>query len=106
MAAAQRARWAKSKGETSTPVVQNPKKKGKRTMSPEAKAKIAAAQKARWARSKSAKAPTGAVIEKIAKIEAAAPKAKKKAKRNISPEGRAKMVEAGKRRWAKQAQAA
>jgi hypothetical protein len=92
MAAAQRARWAKSKGETSTPVV--PKKKGKRTMSPEAKAKIAAAQKERWAKVKGARASTSA-----AKIETKAPKAKKK--RNITPEGRAKMLAAVKRRWAK-----
>jgi len=103
MAAAQRARWTKSKGQTEAPaIITAPaKKKGKRTMSPEAKAKIAAAQKLRWAKVKGVKAPTAAVIENIAKIGAAAPKAKKKQKRNISPEGRAKMVEAGKRRWAK-----
>jgi hypothetical protein len=94
IAAAQRARWAKSKGATTAPATLKTKKKRKRSMSPEAKAKIAAAQKERWARVKGAKAPTAA-----AKTEAAASKAKKK--RNISPEGRAKMVEAGKRRWAK-----
>jgi hypothetical protein len=66
----------------SAPVV----KAGKRTMSPEARARIAAAQRARWAKSKSAiKAP-------------AASSTKKKGK--LSPEGRAKIVAALKARWA------
>jgi hypothetical protein len=46
IAAAQRARWAKVKGKTSTT------KTGKRTMSVSARRKIAAAQRARWARTK------------------------------------------------------
>jgi hypothetical protein len=50
MAAAQKARWAKIRGE-STPAASSPKKK-RRTMSPEARAKIAAAQRARWAKMK------------------------------------------------------
>ncbi len=50
MAAAQKARWAKIRGE-SAPAAKSPKKK-KRTMSPEARAKIAAAQRARWAKLK------------------------------------------------------
>jgi hypothetical protein len=55
ISAAQRARWAKSKGATSTRssaasvASTNPATKGKRTMSPETKAKMAAAMKARWA---------------------------------------------------------
>jgi len=67
----------------------------KRTMSPEARARIAAAQKARWAKVKGGKTPAAAPnIEKKAA-------AKPKAKRNVSPEARAKMAAAAKRRWAK-----
>ena len=66
----------------STPVA----KAGKRTMSAEARARIAAAQRARWAKSRGvSKAP-------------AAPPTKKKGK--LSPEGRAKIVAALKARWA------
>ena len=56
MAAAQKARWAKKRGDASAPVkaVVNGAKKKKRTMSPEARARIAAAQKARWAKQKAA----------------------------------------------------
>lgn len=56
IAAAQRARWAKSKdsADSGTASVKSsrPGKKGKRTMSPETKAKMAAAMKARWAAAK------------------------------------------------------
>lgn len=56
IAAAQRARWAKSKGTSSSSAASvsstKPAKKGKRTMSPETKAKMAAAMKARWAAAK------------------------------------------------------
>jgi hypothetical protein len=48
IAAAQRARWAKTKGAA------KPAKK-KRTMSPAARAKIAAAARARWAKFRAAK---------------------------------------------------
>ena len=77
----------------STPVV----KKGKRTMSAAARARIAAAQKARWAKAK------GETVVDAAEAAVAlvTPKAKKKAKRTISPEARAKMAEAAKKRWAK-----
>jgi hypothetical protein len=44
IAAAQRARWAKVKGQAKSP------KPGKRTMSASARRKIAAAQRARWAK--------------------------------------------------------
>jgi hypothetical protein len=44
IAAAQRARWAKVKGQTKNP------KLGKRTMSASARRKIAAVQRARWAK--------------------------------------------------------
>jgi len=49
IAAAQKARWAKVKGET-----EKPASKGKRKMSAAARAKIAAAAKARWAKAKAA----------------------------------------------------
>jgi hypothetical protein len=50
IAAAQRARWAKVKGQKVIPI-----KTGKRTMSASARRKIAAAQRARWAKVKAAK---------------------------------------------------
>jgi hypothetical protein len=50
IAAAQRARWAKVKGQKFVPI-----KAGKRTMSASARRKIAAAQRARWARVRAAK---------------------------------------------------
>jgi hypothetical protein len=62
-------------------------KSGKRTMSPEAREKIAAAQRARWAKSKGTASPAKAVK---------APKQKG----GISPEGRAKLAAAMKARWA------
>jgi hypothetical protein len=53
IAAAQRARWAKARGEkASTPAASAPKKR--RKMSAAARAKIAAAQKRRWAKVKRA----------------------------------------------------
>lgn len=62
IAAAQRARWAKSKGaEAGTAIEARPATKAtksgkkKRTMSPEARARIVAAQKKRWAKFKKAK---------------------------------------------------
>ncbi len=61
-------------------------KAGKRTMSAEARARIAAAQRARWAKSK------GTVKASIA--------APTKRKGKLSPEGRAKIVAALKARWA------
>ena len=61
-------------------------KSGKRTMSPEARARIAAAQRARWAKSKgTVKAPVASPTKKKGKL---------------SPEGRAKIVAALKARWA------
>lgn len=87
IAAAQRARWARSKG-TSTPapkpVVKSPS--GKRFVSAESRAKMAAAQHARWARK------NGASAAPVAKP------AKKKG--GLSPEGRARIVAALKARHA------
>jgi hypothetical protein len=65
------------------------KRKGKRTMSLEAREKIAAAQRARWSKSKGTSAA-------VVKAPAAAPKKKRK----LSPEGRARIVAALKKRWA------
>jgi len=72
-------------------------RKGKRSAA--VRARMAAAQKARYAK---AKAPTAAVIEKIAKIEANAPKAEKpkKKKGGMSTAGRAAIIAAQKKRWA------
>jgi hypothetical protein len=53
IAAAQRARWAKSKGTTKAPVAKPMKKKG--GLSPEGRAKIVAALKARWAKKRAGK---------------------------------------------------
>lgn len=99
IAAAQRARWAKSKGtptvasKTATKSSATTQKKG---LTPEGRAKLAAAMKARWAaRKKGGSAPNAPTKA------AAVVKTPKKAKRNISPEARAKMVEAAKKRWAK-----
>ena len=62
--------------------------KKKRTMSAQAKAKIAAAQRARWAKSKGTATPAP-----VAKV--------KKKKGGISPEGLARIKAAQKLRWAK-----
>jgi len=98
IAAAQKARWAKSKGakaeapieETAAPVAKA--KKG--GMSAAGKARIAAAQKARWAKIKGQKAAASPAPAKVA----AAPKKKKG---GMSAEGRARIVAAQKLRWAK-----
>lgn len=99
-------------------------RRGRRAMSPEARARIAAAQRARWAKQKGTSAATPKLATKAkgrrtmspearARIAAAArarwakvkggstAPAKPKAKRNISPEARARMAEAARRRWAK-----
>jgi hypothetical protein len=63
------------------------KKRGKRTMSPEAREKIAAAQRARWAKAKGSASPA-----KVAKAP--------RKTRGLTPEGRAKLAAAMKARWA------
>ena len=76
-------------------VVSKPAGKGKRTMSPEARERIAAAQRARWAKSR------GAVVAKpAASASAAAPKAKTGKRPPLSPEAREKIAAAARRRWA------
>lgn len=71
----------------------------KRSLSPEARERIAAAQRARWAKTKGAKASApAAAADPKAEVK---PKRRGKAKRKISPEAREKMAAAAKRRWAK-----
>lgn|SRR6266853_422211 len=70
----------------------------RRTMSPEARAKIAAAQRARWAKTKGVAAAPAA--------PAAAAKPVPGKKRGLSPEGRARIVAALKARWAAKKKAA
>lgn len=65
------------------------RKPGKRTMSPEARAKIAAAQHARWAKTKGSPAKS-----------AAKPAPAPKKKGGLTDEGRAKLAAAMKARWA------
>ena len=87
IAAAQRARWAKSKG-ISTPATKPVAKtaSGKRFVSAESRAKMAAAQHARWARKNGASStPAAKTVKK---------------KGGLSPECRAKIVAALKARWA------
>ena len=73
------------------------KAKGKRTMSPEARERIAAAQRARWAKSK------GGVTDNTSEASSAtkAPKRGKKKRQQMSPEARDRIVAAQKARWAK-----
>jgi hypothetical protein len=63
--------------QSSSAEIESPKdgRKGKRSAAQ--KARMAAAQKLRWATRKTTKAPTADAIEKIAKIEAKAPKPEK-----------------------------
>jgi len=65
----------------------------KRTMSPQARAKIGAAQSARWAKKKAVK-PAGPAAK-------AEPKAASKPKRKMTPAGRRRLSELAKARWAK-----
>ena len=81
IAAAQRARWAKSEGSSTSPVAKAAS--GKRFVSAESRAKMAAAQHARWARN-----------------NPSAPANAPKKKGGLSPEGRARIVAALKARHA------
>jgi hypothetical protein len=82
MAAAQKARWARIKGNGDS----EPAKKGKRRLSAAGRAAIIAAAKARWARVNGTKV---------------AAKTAKKADRRSSPAVRAKLAAAARARWAK-----
>ena len=90
--AAQKARWAKIKGQK-TAVKAAPAVRGKKGgISAEGRARIVAAQKARWAKIKGRKA---------APAPAKAAPAPKRKKGTISPEGLARIKAAQKARWAK-----
>jgi len=75
-----------------------PAKSGKRTMSPEHKAKIRAAQALRWAKHNAAKTKTEAPE---AATEAAKPAKRGPKKGGMSAAGRAAIAAAQKARWAK-----
>jgi hypothetical protein len=115
IAAAQRARWAASRGDGASVKVKPAKpvagkRGGRRTMSPEARERIAAAQRARWAAQRGGKPATkSAAVVKPAKVAKAA-KAVKVAKvagkrggrRTMSPEARERIAAAQRARWAAQ----
>jgi hypothetical protein len=85
-------------GSSPAPVVAKdaaPKRRGRRKMSAEARAKIANAQRLRWAKSKGLESGT------LAGPLEAAPVAKTKRKRGMSAAGRARIAAAQKLRWAK-----
>ncbi|MGB8170165.1 MAG: hypothetical protein WCF18_21860 [Chthoniobacteraceae bacterium] len=69
-------------------------KSGKRSLSPEARERIAAAQRARWAKSK------GGTKAAPAAPAAAKPAKPAKKKGGLTPAGRAKLAAAMKARWA------
>jgi hypothetical protein len=75
----------------STPVKTAAPSTGRRTMSPEARARISAAQRKRWAASKKG-ATTAAVKAPTAKAT--------KKRRTLSPEARARIAAAQRKRWA------
>jgi hypothetical protein len=81
IAAAQRARWARQRGETVPAVT------AKRVLSPEGRANIIAATKARWARIRG-QAPVKASIGSGSR-------------RVLSPEQKAKIAAIARRRWKK-----
>ena len=88
MAAAQKARWAKLKGEQAAPLTPAAAPtKDKRKYSAEAKARMAAGAKARWAKAKAG--------------QPAKPTATAKPKRKLSAAGRANIIAATKARWAR-----
>ena len=87
----------RAKGEVGRP-------KGKRTMSADARARIAAAATARWARIKGKAAPAKATA-KAAPAKTVAKTAPTKSS-GLTPEGRAKLAAAMKARWAARKKAA
>jgi hypothetical protein len=85
-------------GSSPAPVVAKdaaPKRRGRRTMSAEARAKIANAQRLRWAKSKGLESAT------LAGPAETAPVPKSKTKSGMSAAGRARIAAAQKLRWAK-----
>ena len=86
IAAAQRARWAKFRGDTGT-AAKPAKTRGPGGMSAEGRERIAAAQRARWAKHYESQ---GTVPRRLL------PK-----KNGLSPAGRARLIAAQKARWAR-----
>jgi hypothetical protein len=80
-----------------TTVSKPSKGKGKRTMSPEARERIAAAQRARWAKARGGKAAKPAASSAVASPASST----RKPKRKVSAQARARMAAAAKKRWAK-----
>jgi hypothetical protein len=76
--------------------------RGKRGMSPAARARIGAAARARWAKLRQSKeaAPAKASAKVSAKMSAKTSAKERPKKRGLTPEGRAKLAEAMKARWA------
>ncbi len=74
------------------------KGKGKRTMSPEARERIAAAQRARWAKARGGKATKSTASSTEASTGSGSAR---KPKRKVSAQARARMAAAAKKRWAK-----
>ncbi len=107
LAVAAKARWAKLKGTAPKPAKVAPAKapaaaaKKQGAMSPEHRAKLAAAAKKRWVAIKAGKAANPFGSRGVKSAPEAKPAARAKVKRKISPEGRAKMAAAAKKRWAK-----
>jgi hypothetical protein len=78
------------------------KRLGKRTLSSEARAKIAAAQKARWSKHRKGRTPAGGGGRTKKQTKpAVSPAGSKKKGRGLSAEGRARIAAAQKARWAK-----
>jgi len=85
------------------------KARTRRTLSAEAREKIAAGQRARWAKSKKAAkkaAPSTSAASTVKKVPAVGLPAKSKKKRTLSAGARAKIAVAQKARWAKVRKAA
>ena len=78
-----------SDGSTSAKKTGTAEKSGKRTMSAEARERIAAAQRARWAKTKGTPLSTPKLHE-----------SHQRKKKGLTPEGRAKLAAAMKARWA------
>lgn len=83
------------------PTAAAPEPVKKRQISAAGKARIAAAQKARWAKQKQAKAAKPTVKAAAKPAVKAVVKPVVKPKRRLSPEGRRRIIEATKARWAK-----
>ena len=89
---------SESKAAGTTTAAPRGRRGGKRTVSPEARARMAASQKARWAKRNQAKGASGGSSASSSSSGRAAQAPKRKG--GITPEGRAKLAAAMKARWA------